>query len=174
MGGDWHSHKVGPSYDSGIALPEEYDSQPNAILTLCYLNGFQSDEDGGLKIIRGSHLFRDPTGCVAKTDEEMENGWLNGRIHPITGKPLEIAHLKLSPGTMVSFVHHMPHHVGFRMPEAPVRWGLLMANRTPDHGAIPARWSNGVPAHWAERNAGRISEEARRVLAGDNPVDPLQ
>ena len=70
-GGHWHSHKIGAGCDSGTVLPDEYDRQANFLLTLCYLNGFEADNDGGLKIIRGSHLFRDPAGCNAATDEEM-------------------------------------------------------------------------------------------------------
>ena len=94
-GGHWHSHRIGADCDRGTVLPEEYDRQPNFLLTLCYLNGFEADSDGGLKIIRGSHLFRDPAGCNAATDEEMARGWLEGRTHPVTGRPLEMKHLAL-------------------------------------------------------------------------------
>lgn len=148
VGGNWHSHKVGPSYDSGIALPEEYDSQPNAILTLCYLNGFQSDEDGGLKIIRGSHLFRDPTGCVAKTDEEMENGWLNGRIHPITGKALEIEKLALPPGSIVCCLSHAAHGVASKVATQETRWSFLICYRKKSIDGY-AQPPSAVPPIWA-------------------------
>ena len=102
----------------------------------------------------------------------MRRDWLPGKTHAYTGEPLEIKRLSLPPGSMVSFVHHLPHHVGHRKPDALVRWGLLMANRTPDPKASPSKWSSGVPAHWAERMeaAGTISEAARRVLEGNNPV----
>ena len=76
----------------------------------------------------------------------MRSGWLKGKTHPITGEPLEIVHLSLPPGSMVSFVHHMPHYVGRRKPGSKMRWGLLMAFRTPDPEATPAKWSNGVSA----------------------------
>ncbi len=102
----------------------------------------------------------------------MERDWLPGKIHAFTGEPLKIVHLQIPPGSMVSFVHHMPHFVGYRAPDAPVRWGLLMAYRSPDPNAEPGKWSEGVPPHWAERMlaAGRLSPHARQVFAGDNPV----
>ena len=40
----------------------------------------------------------------------MKAGWLKGKIHAFTRKPLEIVHLSLPPGSMVAFVHHMPHY----------------------------------------------------------------
>ena len=65
----------------------------------------------------------------------------------------------------------MPHHVGHRKPGTPTRWGLLIAYRTPDPDASPAKWTNGIPVHWVERAAaeGRLSAAARRVLEADNP-----
>ena len=72
---------------------------------------------------------------------------------------------------MVSFVHHMPHHVGHRAQDAPTRWGLLMAYRTPHPDEQPARWNEGTPTHWVERIAesGQLTESMRRVFEGDNP-----
>ena len=103
----------------------------------------------------------------------MQANWLKGKTHAITGKPLEIVHLSLPPGSMVSFVHHMPHHVQRRPPEAPTRWGLLMAYRTPDPQASPAKWTNGIPTHWVERTAaaGKLSDAERRVFEADNPLN---
>ena len=103
----------------------------------------------------------------------MEKTWLKGKSHPITGKPLELVHLWLPPGSMVSFVHHMPHYVGPRQPEANTRWALLMAYRTPDPKASPAKWTDAVPSHWVERMVaeGKLSPTASRVFEGDNPLD---
>jgi hypothetical protein len=132
---------------------------------LCYPEGADDTDGGDFAVIPGAHLYRIPFKWSTERpddDDDMRTGWLQGKIHAFTGKPLEIVRLSIPPGSMVSFVHHLPHHVGFRKLEAP------------DRGAAPTRWSSGVPAHWAERNAAQISEEARRVLAGDNPIDPLQ
>ena len=132
-------------------------------------------EDGGeLAVIPGAHLYRIPyksTGDRTDDDAAMQKNWLPRKTHPITGKPLEIRHLSLPPGSMVSFVHHMPHYVSPRKTEASTRWGLLMAYRTPDPKANPARWNKGVAAHWVERTeaAGKISLAAQRVFEADNP-----
>ena len=73
---------------------------------------------------------------------------------------------------MVSFVHHMPHHVGHRLPSAPTRWAMLMAYRTPDPNATPAKWNRGVPAHWVERmeSASLLTDAAREVFEADSPL----
>ena len=99
----------------------------------------------------------------------MQTNWIEGKIHAFTGEPLRIERLSLPPGSMVSFVHHMPHHVGHRDLDAPTRWGLLMAYRTPDPKASPAKWNEGTPAHWAERveAVGGITPAMRRVFEGD-------
>ena len=81
-GGHWHSHKIGAGCDSGTVLPDEYDRQANFLLTLCYLNGFEADNDGGLKIIRGSHLFRDP-GRMQRRDGRGDGGAAGSRAAPI-------------------------------------------------------------------------------------------
>ena len=102
----------------------------------------------------------------------MQESWLQGKTHAVTGLPLKIVHLSLPPGSMVSFVHHMPHYVAPRHTGGTTRWGLLMAYRTPDAMATPAKWTSGVPTHWVERTvaAGELSSEARRVFEADNPV----
>jgi hypothetical protein len=103
----------------------------------------------------------------------MQKNWLPGKTHPITGMPLEIRHLSLPPGSMVSFVHHMPHYVSPRKIEASTRWGLLMAYRTPDPFASPAKWTSRVPAHWVERieESGLLSSIARQVFEADKSLD---
>ena len=72
---------------------------------------------------------------------------------------------------MVSFVHHMFHHVGERH-SGPwgVRWGLLLTYRNADTAYASQHESRkflaGVPQHWAERElaAGELSAGAQRVL----------
>ena len=103
--------------------------------------GCATPDDGGeFAVIPGAHLYRVPYKWNTERpdeDEDMRSGWLKGKTHPITGEPLEIVHLSLPPGSMVSFVHHMPHYVGRRKPDSEMRWGLLMAFRTPDPEAAP-------------------------------------
>jgi hypothetical protein len=146
----WHSHPIGSRYDDrGVATPAEYDAQANAILTLCYLNGFEAERDGGLKIIRGSHLFRDPTGCHAESDEEMRQGWLRGRTHPVTGEPLEIEHLSLPPGSVACCLSHAVHGVAEKAPGKETRWCSLYCYRKSDTNDGHAQPPTSVPPVWA-------------------------
>ena len=146
------------------------------VRTLCYPEGMGAGDGGGqLAVIPGAHLYRTPylwNTTRTEYDDEFEAGWLRTKTHPVTGEPLRIEHLSLPPGSMVSFVHHMPHHVGHRDGDAPTRWGLLMAYRTRDPDQEPARWNEGTPAHWADRmqEAGGLTPVMRRVFEGDSPI----
>ena len=177
----WHGHpywegkhEVQDALSDGSAVTPEF-LQRQCIRTLCYPGGATTDDGGEFAVIPGAHLYRVPYKWNTERpdeDEDMRAGWLKGKMHPITGEPLEIVHLSLPPGSMVSFVHHMPHYVGRRKPDSEIRWGLLMAFRTPDAEAAPAKWANGVPPHWADRLAaeGRLTSGARRVFEADNPI----
>ena len=139
----WHAHQyregqyeVEDPIGTGNAVTPEF-LQQQCIRTLCYPEGAEIGDGGELGVIPGSHLYRIPYKWnMERPDDDvaMQAGWLKGKTHPITGKPLEILHLSLPPGSMVSFVHHMTHHVRHRPPGAPTRWGLLMAYRTPQQG----------------------------------------
>ena len=177
----WHAHQyregqyeVEDPIGTGKALTPEF-LQQQCIRTLCYPEGAESGDGAELGVIPGSHLYRIPFKWNTERpdeDADMQANWLKGKIHAVTGKPLEIVHLSIPPGSMVSFVHHMPHHVQRRPPGAPTRWGLLMAYRTPDPDAAPAKWTGGIPTHWVERTAaaGELSDEERRVFEADNPL----
>lgn len=97
-------------------------------LMLVYPAGFPDVADGGhINIIRGAHLYCDTTAesdsaamdSVAQ-DENMANGWMKGKKHPVTGEPLRCERLNLPPGSLIccntravlsrsrlSFVHQM-------------------------------------------------------------------
>lgn len=145
------------------------------VRTLCYPDGMSGSDGGGeLAVVPGAHLYRIPylwDTTRTEYDEEFEQAWLADKVHAFTGQSLRIQRLSLPPGSMVSFVHHMPHHVGHRDADAPTRWGLLMAYRTPDPDESPARWNEGTPAHWADRmeRSGRLTTAMRRIFEGDNP-----
>ena len=178
----WHAHQyregqyeVEDPIGTGHALTTEF-LQRQCIRTLCYPEGATIDNGGEFGIIPGAHLYRIPYKWSTERpddDAAMKAGWLKGKTHAVTGKPLEIVHLSIRPGSIVSFVHHMAHHVGHRKPRTPTRWGLLMAYRTPDPEASPAMWTNGIPAHWVKRTAaqGKLSAAVRRVFEADNPLD---
>eukprot|EP01047_Picozoa_sp_COSAG01_P067727 COSAG01_NODE_9623_length_2385_cov_4.412331_3_plen_97_part_00 len=46
-----------------------------------------------LRARSGSHLFRNPS-LRAADDEELMQGWMAGKRHPLTGEPLRIDHLE--------------------------------------------------------------------------------
>jgi hypothetical protein len=149
-GGGWHSHQIGAGKDNcGNASLEEYQAQPNANLTLCYPQGFAADDDGGLKLIRGSHLCRDPAGCRAPNDDEMRQGWLQGRMHPVTGKPLQIEHLALPPGSIVCCLSHAVHGVARKTPDKQTRWCSLYCYKKADDRSGHVQPSAAVPPVWA-------------------------
>ena len=178
----WHAHPYRQGqYESeseigdGQALTTQF-LQQQCVRTLCYPEGMGIGDGGGeLALIPGAHLYRIPyrwNSARPEYDDEMQTGWMTGKIHAFTGEPLRIERLSLPPGSMVSFVHHMPHHVGHRDPDAPTRWGLLMAYRTPDSKASPAKWNEGTPTHWAERMeaASRLTPAMRRIFEGDHSL----
>ena len=176
----WHAHmyrqgqyEVENDIGTGRYVTTEF-LQQQCVRNLCYPEGATVEDGGELAVIPGAHLYRIPVKArIHRTDfhDDMRAGWLQGKTHPCTGEPLEILPLPLGPGTIVSFVHHMPHYAGHRRPDTPTRWAILMAYRTPDSRASPARWSTGVPAHWADRAlaAGLLSSGAQRVFQADVP-----
>jgi hypothetical protein len=114
------------------------------LLTLLYIDmlsadpdGFEAgEEDGGLKLVPGSHLFRDPARCRGGvTDAEFAAGWMKGKRHPITGEPLTIKALSLPPGSLVSVVAHLAHGVSPRAAGGTSRYGSLWSYRVYDPDA---------------------------------------
>jgi hypothetical protein len=122
----WHTH-------------EYSDANPRlAFLRIFfYLNGFDA-HDGGLKVVPGSHLFRDST-IVADTDEDLRRSWLEGKRHPGTGEPLRIENLNAPPATVVLMWTHALHAVTPRAPSSPTRWAVVYAYRNPGQPSR-ARW----------------------------------
>ena len=91
------------------------------------------DSDGGLKVVPGSHLYRDPAHCRGGiADAEFASGWLHGKSHPVTGQPLEILALSLPPGSLVSVVAHLAHGVSSRAVNGTSRFGSLWSYRVYD------------------------------------------
>lgn len=165
-GGAWHSHGIGGGADNcGTASLSEYEKQPNFNLTLCYPQGFSADEDGGLKLIRGSHLFRDPTGCRAATDEEMREGWLAGRGHPVTSEPLTIEHLSLPPGSVVCCLSHAAHAVAPKALDRKTRWCSLYCYKKPDSLRGHVQPPHSIPPVWAlKAQRGELPEVLTTLL----------
>ena len=112
IGRRWHAHQyrqgqyeVEDPIGTGHALTTEY-LQRQCIRTLCYPEGATLEEGGELGVIPGAHLYRIPYKWSTERpddDAAMKAGWLKGKIHAFTGKPLEMVRFSLPPGSMVSF-----------------------------------------------------------------------
>ena len=87
QGSRWHSHEYADD-----------DSHLGFVRIFFYVNGFKAN-DGGLKVVRGSHLYRDPK-INAENDAELEKGWMAGKTHPQTGRPLTIEGLDAPAGSV--------------------------------------------------------------------------
>ncbi len=122
----WHSH-------------EYADDDPSLgfIRIFFYVNGFEPN-DGGLKAVPGSHLYRDAR-IHAPSDEALREGWLAGRKHPETGEPLEIEALSAPSGTVALMWTHAAHAVSPRKEDSDTRWCVVYAYRNPGRPSR-ARW----------------------------------
>ena len=122
----WHSHEYG-------------DNSPSLgfIRIFFYVNGFLSD-DGALKAVPGSHLFRDRS-IRAATDADLAEGWMAGKVHPVTGEPLAIETLAAPPGSVVLMWTHAAHAVTPRRDASDTRWCVVFAYRNPGEPS-EARW----------------------------------
>lgn len=122
----WHSHDYANNHP-----------QLGFIRIFFYVSGFSPD-DGGLKVVPGSHLFRE-SSLRAASDEELRRGWMAGKTHPITGAPLEIVPLEASPGTVILMWTHAAHAVTPRRLDSDTRWTVVYAYRNPGQPSR-ARW----------------------------------
>lgn len=130
-----------PSGDGGISWHSHAYAEDRPELGFLriffYVNGFTA-EDGGLRVVPGSHLYRDPS-LRAASDEEMRAGWLAGKRHPRTGAPLAIEQLSVPPGTVIVMWTHAAHAVTPRQPGSSTRWAVVYAYRNPG-AESRARW----------------------------------
>jgi hypothetical protein len=126
QGSRWHSHEYADD-----------DSHLGFVRIFFYVNGFKAN-DGGLKVVRGSHLYRDPK-INAENDAELEKGWMAGKTHPQTGRPLTIEGLDAPAGSVVLMWTHAAHAVTPRQAASPTRWCVVYAYRNPGRPSA-ARW----------------------------------
>ena len=125
-GTSWHSHEYGDD-----------DLQLGFVRVFFYVNGLAED-DGGLKVVRGSHHYRD-AGISGASDAELESGWMAGKRHASTGQPLRIEGLSAPAGTVVLMWTHAAHGVTPCKPESGMRWCVVYAYRNPGEPSA-ARW----------------------------------
>jgi phytanoyl-CoA dioxygenase PhyH len=122
----WHSH-------------EYADDEPRLgfLRIFFYVNGFGA-EDGGLKVVPGSHLLRDSQVNV-NTDADLEATWLPGKRHPLTGEPLRMERLDAPPGSVILMWTHALHGVTPRRADNDTRWTVVYAYRNPGRPSR-SRW----------------------------------
>lgn len=125
-GSKWHSHEYA---DDDTAL--------GFVRVFFYVNGFAAD-DGGLKVVPGSHWYRDPA-ISAGSDAELAQGWMAGKVDPGSGQPLAIEELAVPPGTVVLMWTHAAHGVNPRREDSDTRWCVVYAYRNPGRESR-ARW----------------------------------
>ena len=125
-GSHWHSHEYG---NDNPAL--------GFVRVFFYVNGFAAD-DGGLKVVPGSHLYRD-AGISAGSDRELEEGWMAGKVHLETEKELQIEELSVPKGTVILMWTHAAHGVNARKEGSDTRWCVVYAYRNPGEESR-ARW----------------------------------
>ena len=126
QGSQWHSHEYA---DDNPAL--------GFVRVFFYVNGFAAD-DGGLKVVPGSHLYRDAE-IRAESDAELAQGWMAGKVHAVSGQPLTIEELSVPQGTVVLMWTHAAHGVNPRKEDSDTRWCVVYAYRNPGRESR-ARW----------------------------------
>lgn len=122
----WHSHEYA-----------EDDPRLGFVRIFFYINGFTAN-DGNLKVVPGSHLYRDEQ-INAANDAELEAGWMQGKTHPATGERLTIEALTAPPASVALMWTHAAHAVNPRQPNSPTRWAVVYAYRNPGRPSR-ARW----------------------------------
>ena len=137
-GSTWHSHEY-----------SDVDGRLGFVRIFFYVNGFEAG-DANLKVVPGSHHFRDPK-ARAESDDELRSKWMKGRLHPHTQQPLEIEQLSAPAGSVVLMWTHALHGVTPRKEESETRWTVVFAYRNPGCPSA-ARWI--TPAFERKRISG--------------------
>lgn len=125
-GQGWHSH--------GYA---EEQPELGFVRIFFYVNGFRKG-DGALKVVPGSHVFRDAK-LKAQRDAELEANWMRDKKHHITKEPLRIEDLEVPAGSVILMWTHAAHAVSPRRAGSDTRWTVVYAYRNPG-APSHARW----------------------------------
>ena len=128
-GSGWHTHGYG-----------EEDPNLGFVRVFFYVNGFEPD-DGGLKAVPGSHLYRRIGIRSSVDDREMWEAWGADRTHPETGDPMKVENLSAPPGTVALMWTHALHAVTPRKASSDTRWCVVYAYRNPGEGSNARRIS---------------------------------
>ena len=162
-GSRWHCHRLHQPHEDD-AGPTSTPSPLGVVLNLCYPDGFGAG-DGGLKVIPGSHLYRNGSSMEGSQDDDsLRAGWLRGKRHPITGEPLAITELSVGPGTIISLLSHGAHAVTKKR-DPGTRLGTIFGFRKPDPDCKIVTGMIELPANWQrKRDDGELSPELTKML----------
>ena len=172
IGGNWHSHfNGGPSDNAGPCSDAgEYGRQRNVIFLFAYPDGFGETDEGGLKVVAGSHLHRDVEHCRGgRTDKEFCSGWMRHKVHPATGAPLTITRLALTPGSLVAAFAHLAHGVDSRGAQHQPRSANIVCYRAQPEGDTTPRSRSGAnipPLLQARAERGELPLELAQLITG--------
>ena len=147
-GGAWHSHRLGaglrPRHGPPGRVRPAAEPAPDPLLPQRLRSRRRRRPEDHPR----QPPLRDPDGCRAATDGEMARGWLDGRVHPVTGRPLEMEHLSLPAGSVVCCLSHAAHGVSPKAAGRPTRLCSLFCYRKPwTDGRAQPPWE--VPPVWA-------------------------
>ena len=144
-GAGWHSH--------GYA---EDEPSLGFVRIFFYVNGFEAN-DSALKVVPGSHLYRDARISAGIADKDLEEKWLAGKTHPLTGEPLRIESLEVSPGTVILMWTHAAHGVTPRISKNSTRWTVVYAYRNPGKESGARQISEAFEGNPPEGSEGLMS-----------------
>ncbi|MEM7538825.1 MAG: phytanoyl-CoA dioxygenase family protein [Chloroflexota bacterium] len=127
------------------------------IQMLYYPNGFRQG-DRSLSVIPGSHRVAPTVEATAVTADQL----LSGAYDEEAGRPLQIRHLELPPGSMVCLNARTFHGVAPKPldSEQPYR---IFVNYIFKQAGPPHRWTQAIPPEWLE------GASPRRQMMFDRP-----
>jgi hypothetical protein len=163
-GGTWHSHQY--SMDDSATHDSTAGTGLFLVRTLCFPDGVTpgtadrpatvddtadpTNAGGMVGMVAGAHNYKDPH-CnphvpAGYPDAALREAWLTGKFDT-DGQPLHAVYPPLPPGSLMCFVHWMPH--GWTTVDSGTRWAMLLTYRNMD----PRRrilCTPQIPWDWAE------------------------
>jgi hypothetical protein len=103
------------------------------------------------------------------SDEEAQVGWVDGRSHPVTRKPLQIEHLTCPPGTVIVMWTHAAHAVEPKPMGTDTRYTLITGYRQPQCREV-SKWI--TPAFYRRKTVG-LHVQAKDFAVLDEQGEPL-
>ena len=119
-----HSHAYADGYTRDLRSRVDEDTPDEALIRVFfYITGFTKG-DGSLKVIPGSHLWRDPNLGKSLRD------WREAGMTSYRGVKLDEIELECPPGSVILMHTHAAHGVLPKLPTSAPRWAFVAAYRT--------------------------------------------